>query len=750
MSSGRTGTERDELAATLLADARPTSAQGPTVADEPAALAGSPPVEASRLGTIGRFRLDGNLGSGGMGDVYRAYDPALDRAVALKLLRSRRDDDDPQRRRRVLREARAAAALTHPNTVTIFDVGEADGEVFIAMELLEGDVLRAQLERQDVLLAQKLRWLLEAARALGAAHERGLVHRDVKPDNMFITRDGVLKLLDFGIAKRGDDESLDLTPDSGGPSSMRTAAGRRLGTPRYMAPEQHASASTDARTDEYAWGVVAFELLTGVHPSEVLGTTPRGAEATALANVLRTRAAPLSEPIVTAVTRALEEQKEARFPSMAPIVAALESSASAGGMPTPQPDAIVAAAAVTVPPRRRRAWLAPLLALTVLAAGGSAYGVKRLRERRAVPVDAPALPAVAAPACRVVTRRSLPMSLSDRFAVLPNGEILTARNVNAAAGLKLMLELPPGPVPFSASPMSKVAFDAMGGPKAEILLRGARFNGDSWLIAQSIQNDSHRRAVVAGATTGGKVFMQAVLSYEVTGVAEAEWDDGLVVAVTTRKVEDRTSGAMVYASFHNGRAIPVEEGDTSGAALATKGKRVAFAYLSFVETGAELHLALLDDKLQRLGDAHVLAKISQGEPLPAAAFSEDAPIVFWVDDRGARTRLMMAMLPASSAEATAAKVAIDEPAASARPLTARLPDGRWVVAWLATSGGTPMLRVAPIGAGGELGRPADVAPLSSFTELHATAGDHGIELSWLELGKADEHVARFASITCGP
>jgi serine/threonine-protein kinase len=145
-----------------------------------------------------------------MGDVFRAYDTVLDRAVALKVLHTDRSADNGQRMRRVVREARAAAALVHPNAVTVFDDGEADNEVFIAMELLEGEELRSVLERGTATLAEKLRWLLEAARALAAAHERGLVHRDVKPENMFVCKGGTLKLLAFGIAKRDDVESTPL------------------------------------------------------------------------------------------------------------------------------------------------------------------------------------------------------------------------------------------------------------------------------------------------------------------------------------------------------------------------------------------------------------------------------------------------------------------------------------------------------------------------------------------------------------
>ncbi|MEA2751218.1 MAG: eukaryotic-like serine/threonine-protein kinase, partial [Myxococcales bacterium] len=334
---------------------------------------GAPPPR-----TVGRFRIDAQLGSGGMGDVFRAYDPVLDRAVALKVLRSDHSADAAQRMRRVVREARAAAALTHPNTVTIFEVGEADREVFIAMELLEGEDLRAVLERGGASIADKLRWLLEAARALGAAHDRGLVHRDVKPENMFVCTGGTLKLLAFGIAKRDDEDGA--SPDAAvdlGPSSLRTTEGRRIGTPRYMAPEQHAGDATDPRTDEYAWGLVAFELLSGAHVVADLRTkTTDGSDAApvpALAaqrlEVLRASAPEVSEDVLLTIGRALEPRKEDRFPSMAPIIVALEAKTEPKPGPKSEPKR-----EPTPEPRRTRSWL--VLPAIGLAVAAGMYGLR--------------------------------------------------------------------------------------------------------------------------------------------------------------------------------------------------------------------------------------------------------------------------------------------------------------------------------------------------------------------------------------
>lgn len=395
---------------------------------------------------VGRFRLDAQLGSGGMGDVFRAYDPVLDRAVALKVLRS--GSDDSQRMRRVVREARAAAALTHPNTVTVFEVGEADDDVFIAMELLEGEDLRAVIERGSASLHDKLRWLLQAARALAAAHERGLVHRDVKPENMFVCKDGTLKLLDFGIAKREEDEGGGgLAADIVGPSSLRTQEGRRLGTPRYMAPEQLAGQATDPRTDEYAWGLVAFELLTGsdrvasmttVTKEAVTndgggasGTLPALASGADRATALRAKVLDLPEPIVLAVARALEPRKEDRFPSMGPIVAAFDLT----------PDSVRSQRPGSSPRRRVRAWIA--LGVAALAATGGVFTARRAK--RAAPVAALG-PLRPAPACRVESTQVVPLGPDDRMAILPDGAVVLARDIHR--GIFLERQTPGGTVPI--------------------------------------------------------------------------------------------------------------------------------------------------------------------------------------------------------------------------------------------------------------------------------------------------------------
>ena len=203
--------------------------------------------------TLGPYRVVRLLGAGGMGEVYAAEDQRLGRQVALKVIRDQPDDDSA--RRRFWREARAAAAATHPNVCQIFDVGEEGGEAWLAMELLEGEALSARLARGALPVAEAVPLMLGVLAALQALHARGLVHRDLKPSNVFLTPAGV-KLLDFGLARP-------VAPAGGATATELTQAGALVGTPQYMAPEQLRGEPLDARSDVFAAGALLFEMLAG-------------------------------------------------------------------------------------------------------------------------------------------------------------------------------------------------------------------------------------------------------------------------------------------------------------------------------------------------------------------------------------------------------------------------------------------------------------------------------------------------------
>ena len=277
-----------------------------------------------RPSTIGRFRILRTLGAGGMGVVYAAYDDRLEREIAVKTI-PHRDVDDGSRER-FLREARVAASVNHPNICQVYEVGEEEGRGFLAMELLEGEPLSAKLQRGALDAAEAAGITLALLSALAALHQRGVVHRDVKPSNIFLTPHGV-KLLDFGVASRCASEA---DPDA----TALTARGAVVGTPHYMAPEQALGHAVDARTDVFAAGLVLFEMLTGrqAFPGDsTLGVLHAIAYDPAPAIDVSSAAAALN-PIVR---RALAKRAEERYPNSPAMAADLTAAMRDSARPRP-------------------------------------------------------------------------------------------------------------------------------------------------------------------------------------------------------------------------------------------------------------------------------------------------------------------------------------------------------------------------------------------------------------------------------
>jgi eukaryotic-like serine/threonine-protein kinase len=305
-----------------------------------------------------RYRIEAVLGEGGMGLVYRAYDTRLRRRVALKVVRPEvaREEDGrtlSEAALRLMREGKAASAFNHPNAVSVLDVGEIDGTPYIAMELVHGRALNEFIGDERVPLAQRVEWLVDVARGLGAAHRHGIVHRDVKPENVMVADDGTIKVLDFGVAKQLKKRELpdDQKPTVPGPTSQPsfvTSIGIVIGTPMYMAPEQVLDEPLDGRSDQFAWGAVAYELLSGgIHP--VTTNNPRHLPVQFA--ILQERPKPLREVapgvperIETVVMRALSRSPEDRFESMEAAARALE------GQPGTDPQSAPTLAIVVPPP----------------------------------------------------------------------------------------------------------------------------------------------------------------------------------------------------------------------------------------------------------------------------------------------------------------------------------------------------------------------------------------------------------------
>ena len=204
------------------------------------------------------------LGAGGLGEVYKARDARLDRDVAIKVLPTA-FAQDPDRLARFEREGKAVAALSHPNILAIFDVGAESGHAYAVMELLDGESLRERLAQGPLSVRKATDCAIQIARGLAAAHDKGLVHRDLKPDNIFLLPDGRVKILDFGLARSAAGAERGMDGATGGATvfSPKTDAGTVMGTVGYMAPEQVRGLTVDGRADLFALGTVLYEMLVG-------------------------------------------------------------------------------------------------------------------------------------------------------------------------------------------------------------------------------------------------------------------------------------------------------------------------------------------------------------------------------------------------------------------------------------------------------------------------------------------------------
>jgi eukaryotic-like serine/threonine-protein kinase len=272
---------------------------------------------------LGHYRIEGKLGEGGMGVVYKAQDMHLDRPVAIKVL-SAEAVSDPGRKRRFVQEARTASALNHPNIIHIYDIDQSSGIDFMAMEFVEGKTLH-QLGREGLSLSATVNYARQIAGALARAHDAGIVHRDIKPANIMVTSEGLVKVLDFGLAKLTEPlpETGDLVLTQTVP--VQTEAGVVFGTVQYMSPEQAEGKKVDARSDIFSFGSVLYEMITGRRPF------PGDSKLAILSAILSKEPLPLSEipkgtppELEQLVQRCLEKDPERRYQSMSDVKAVLE------------------------------------------------------------------------------------------------------------------------------------------------------------------------------------------------------------------------------------------------------------------------------------------------------------------------------------------------------------------------------------------------------------------------------------------
>ena len=376
--------------------------------------------------SFGHYTDVSPLGEGGMGEVYLAVDTRLKRKVALKLLPPH-CTHDPERVRRFEREALAASALSHPNIVTIYEVGELDGRHFIAAEYVAGETLRERLRRGPVGQAEALEIAVQLASALEAAHAVGIVHRDVKPENVVVRPDGYVKLLDFGLAKLTDRARH---PGETGSALNTTRAGAVMGTANYMSPEQARGQEVDERTDLWSLGVVLYEMVAGRAP--FAGETPSHAAVAIMEN----DAPPLpDDPEVSPelrriITRALRKDREGRYQTareLANDLKSLKQGLEAGARPELTARPPVNGAAVEAMWGRSRRGESPrptagakVNLATPTVTSGAGYRARRMsRSRWAVPAAATLSAVVAVAALAYTFYPTAGGEAIDSVAVLP-------------------------------------------------------------------------------------------------------------------------------------------------------------------------------------------------------------------------------------------------------------------------------------------------------------------------------------------
>ena len=366
--------------------------------DVAAELLGTRPATFELGQEIENYRIVKLLGTGGMGEVYLADDPRLNRKVALKLL-PRHFTSNPYRVRRFEREARAASALNHPNIVTVYEIGKSDAVHFIATEFIDGKTLRQLMNERPLTLGEALNVVIQLANALKGAHAAGIVHRDIKPENIMVRGDGYVKVLDFGLAKLT--ESLATDAELEAPTLLQSNPGLVMGTVQYMSPEQARGRNVDARADIWSLGIVLYELLAGRVP--FAGETASHV----MVSLMEDELPPLTgfenvpPELDRIVTKTLRKRPNDRYQKASQLALELKHLKDELRMElrlTHILKAVPGRDTVTSPSfidsvAKKRSFLLPMVLLVVLIAA-AAGGYRLIRLRGAIPPNEPTRPSI--------------------------------------------------------------------------------------------------------------------------------------------------------------------------------------------------------------------------------------------------------------------------------------------------------------------------------------------------------------------
>ncbi len=502
---------------------------------------------------LGPYEIQSPLGAGGMGEVYRARDTRLNRDVAVKILPAS-FSADPERLQRFAQESRAAAALNHPNILSIYDIGEANGAPYVVSELLEGETLRDRLRNGPLSSTRKaIDYAQQIARGLAAAHEKGIVHRDLKPENLFITHDGRVKILDFGLAKFTRPEVT--VADDAPTVQVATEAGTVLGTVGYMSPEQVRGKATDARSDIFSFGAILYEMLSGKRAFH------GDSSADTMSAILKEDPPDLNEtnrnisPALDRIVRhCLEKGPAERFQSARDVAFNLEalsdvSTSTRGG---------VKALPEEKPVRR---WLVPLLAALLVAA--SWVGIYRYARRGA---------ARANPTFHEITFRNGTIQAA-RFA--PDGQTI----VYGAAWDGLPQEL------FTTH-FDSTDSRSMGLPTAQILSISSK--GELAIMLQPRSVGLFQYGTLARVPLAGGAPREIL-----DDCYGADWTpDGQSLAVIHQNLTGR--GGSNHLEFPAGNVIYEPAGRLTGPRFSPNGEFLAFA--DHVSSGDDGRIVITDVK----------------------------------------------------------------------------------------------------------------------------------------------------------